>query len=71
MWEPGRRSKWSGISPAGVRSRTRARRALATIGALAFALACGCGGGGKSEPQRNPPLVWDQAQATWDNVNWQ
>lgn len=38
----------------------------ATLGALA---SCGGGGGGGATPA--VPLVWDGAQATWDNVTWQ
>ena len=48
--------------------RRRGRFALAT-GAL---LLISCGGGGDSTPlPASVPLVWNQAQATWDNVNWQ
>lgn len=36
----------------------------------------GCGGGGGSDPgstniSTGVPMVWDQAQATWDNIDWQ
>lgn len=51
-------------------------RAIRRYGLLALAagtlLLSSCGGGGNSTPPPpNVPLVWDQAQATWDNVNWQ
>ena len=56
------------VRPNRSRRAHRGRLALA-MGALLLA---SCGGGGDSTtPPTSVPLVWDQAQATWDNVTWQ
>lgn len=58
-------------------ARRARRRAIRRFGLFALAstallLASSCGGGGDSTPS-SPivPLVWNQTQATWDNVSWQ
>ena len=54
----------------------KTRPSIRHLGLIALASAAlllgSCGGGGDSTPSSpGAPLVWDQAQATWDNVNWQ
>ena len=52
--------------------RMRGRFAIATAALLL--VSCGGGGGGgdsTAPPVSAAPLVWDQTQATWDNVTWQ
>ena len=31
----------------------------------------GGGGGGSNTSSTGTPMVWDQAQVTWDHVDWQ
>lgn len=45
-------------------------RAVA-LASVPFLLASCGGGGDAAPPSASVPLIWDQAQATWDNVTWQ
>lgn len=50
----------------------RAAGALAALALLGVLESCGGGGDDAATPAATAaPLVWDDAQATWDNVTWQ